>query len=478
MRTHVETERKYEAESDISVPALDTIPGVTATTGPHHQTLEAIYYDTPDLRLIRSGMTLRRRDGGDDSGWHLKVPSGGDSRTEIHLPSAGDLDRLAELALGYTRGAPLEQVATVTTDRTRWELLGRKGKLLAEVTDDHVTATHSAESDTWREIEVELGEGDFSLLDHAEKTLRQAGFARSSASSKLSRILGVEPLSPPRLNGKMSAGDAVLAYIRGQVDTLKHYDVLVRQDADDAVHQMRVATRRLRSALRVYRRLFEAGDLADSLKWLGGQLSPARDLEVQYERHHSAITGLPVELVPGPVLARLERHFSPAREKARQAVLRTLRGKRYLGLLAQLDQFIESPPTTSKAARKARKELPKHLKRAYRKASRRVAAGEIHPARKAAKRLRYGLEAAVPVLGKPADKARKRSKDFTKLGGAYQDRVVALPTLRELGMQSHRAGENAFTFGLLYGTESTQAAQVAAQIEGCWKRVSSSAARL
>jgi CHAD domain-containing protein len=467
MRSHTEIERKYEADSGIGVPALDTIPGVAATSGPQQETLEAIYYDTPDLRLIRSGLTLRRREGGQDEGWHLKVPSGDDRRDEIQLPPEGRLADLAELTFGITRGEPLQPVATIRTHRTRWELRDRKGNLLAEVTDDRVTANDKS----WREIEVELGNGDIALLDNAEKNLRRAGFRRSTATSKLARVLDAGPPKRKPVHRKAYAGTVVLAAISDLVDSIKHYDILVRRDADDAVHQMRVATRRLRSVLRVYRRLIDTGDLATELQWLGRRLGPARDLEVQYERLQHAISELPVDLVPGPVQARLTRYFGPAQEKARKNVLQALRGKRYLRLLERLDQLVRDPQLTKKSKRRGSKELPKHLERAYRKTTRRVKTAEIHPARKAAKRLRYGLEAAVPVLGKPADKARKRTKEFTKLAGEYQDNVVTLPTLRDLGMQAQLAGENAFTFGLLHGRSQAVADQVERRIPAAWKRV-------
>jgi CHAD domain-containing protein len=468
MRTQAEIERKYEAEPGTGIPTLDEIPGVTATAGPQHETLEAVYYDTSDLRLVRSGLTLRRREGGADEGWHLKVPTGKDQRDEIRLPLSGRLDQLAELTLGYTRGAQLEPVATIRTDRTRWELVGRKGKLLAEVTDDKVTAERPGSStpDSWREVEVELGEGDVDLLDLAEQNLREAGFWRSEASSKLARVLGTGPHSAETPSRKASGGEAVMAYVRSQVEAIKHYDVLVRQDEDDAVHQMRVATRRLRSALRVYRKLLDTGELAAELQWLGQQLSAARDLEVQQARIQNAIEQLPPELVVGQVQARLPRHFGPEQEKARRNVLEALRGERYLALLDQLEQLMAAPRLTSGASRKARKALPKQLDRAYRKADRRLRAGDIHPARKAAKRLRYGLEAAVPVLGKPADQTRKRAKDFTKLAGEYQDSVVARPLLRTLGMRGQ-----GFTFGLLHGREATIARRVQDRLPRSWKKV-------
>lgn len=94
-----ETERKYEAPPGTSLPDLDDLPGVAAGSGPEEQRLEARYYDTEDLRLIRSGITLRRRQGGSDPGWHLKLPEGGDSRREIQLPLARATRQVPKLSL-------------------------------------------------------------------------------------------------------------------------------------------------------------------------------------------------------------------------------------------------------------------------------------------------------------------------------------------------------------------------------------------
>ncbi|SMD14807.1 CYTH and CHAD domain-containing protein [Kibdelosporangium aridum] len=440
MRTQREVERKYEAAPDADLPEL-----AGATAEPRHETLDAVYYDTEDLRLIRGGLTLRRREGGEDEGWHLKVPVGEDTRDEIHLPLNGKEKppkQFTDLTLGYTRGAALQPVARITTERTIWELSG------AELTDDRVTATRpDAEPMVWRELEVE---GDPAVLDRAEEPLRTAGFQRSSLPSKLARALDTKP---SRVEPGKRAGKTVVAYAAKQIEKIRYYDILVRQDVDDSVHQMRVATRRLRSALRVYRKIVSSGDLDAELQWLGKELSAARDLEVQSERLTKAVSELPVELAVGPVQAQLVRYFSPEQAKARKDVLRTLRSKRYLQLLDQLDAWLAAPPLTKKASRKAAKELPKHTAKASDKVGTRLDAGEIHRARKAAKRLRYGLE----VQG--SDKARKRAKAFTKLAGEYQDSVVALPLLRTLGMQ-----ENGFTFGLLYGREEANAERVTREL--------------
>lgn len=76
-----ETERKYELADGVELPGWDGLVGVEASVGPEEQTLEALYFDTADLRLAQAGVTLRRRRGGHDAGWHVKLPVAGDSRT-------------------------------------------------------------------------------------------------------------------------------------------------------------------------------------------------------------------------------------------------------------------------------------------------------------------------------------------------------------------------------------------------------------
>lgn len=470
MRTHTERERKYELPLNAELPSL---AGIAESVGAGEETLSAVYFDTADLRLARTGTTLRRRTGGDDAGWHLKVVRAADTRDEIQLPLSDDSvpPELVALTLGHTRGEPLVPVARIVTSRSRWFLRDDTGTTLAELTDDHVEASRltGAGSDSWREIEVELDEGTDAVLF---ERLRETGLRQAAHGSKLARVLPT-----PALVGGKSAGDALAAYLRDQVDTLVRHDLLARRDTPDAVHQLRVASRRIRSVLRVYRRLLDRSrtdPLRDELRWLGRRLSPARDLEVLEERLGGAVSALPAELVIGPVRARLTRHFSPTRAAVRRSVLRTLRGRRYLRLLDALDRLVTDPPLRDRADRRAKKELPRHLRRVHRKVSRRVAAaGEdaslLHSARKAAKQLRYGAEVAEPVLGK---RTRKRAKAMTRVLGEYQDSVVARPVIRDLGMAAHLAGENGFTYGLLHAHEQQVAAAAIRQFtKDTWPRL-------
>jgi CHAD domain-containing protein len=480
--THVETERKYETSADAELPELRDVPGVTGVDGPRTEHLEAIYFDTADSRLARHGATLRRRTGGADAGWHLKVPAGPDSRTELRLPLDGrpedatnaPPDELADLALAMVRGAEIRPVARLRTERRVWQLLGPGREPLAEVTDDRVTARRLGQSSTvdkWRELEVELADpAAVAVLDGVEEVLLRAGVRRARHSSKLARVL--PPPAAPGGAGGDTAGDAVLAYVRARFDEIVAQDLWVRRDAPDAVHRMRVAIRRLRSALRVYRRVLPGTErLLEELRWLGGRLAEARDLEVQSERFRSAVAALPDDLVAGPVTARLTRHFGPAEAAARDTVVETLGDKRYRRLLDELDRLLADPPRTARAARPAAKELRGHVKRAYRKTRQRLAADSLHQARKAAKRYRYALEVAEPAVGAKARRARKAARALTKLLGEHQDGVVAQPVLRELGMRAHADGENGFTFGLLHGQESARCAAVEEAWPRYWERV-------
>ena len=139
--TATETERKSEAPAGLAAPRLSGLPGVTGTSGPDEQLLEAEYFDSDDLRLLRNGITLRRRRGGSDAGWHLKLLAGRDTRREIRLPLGRGRQvprQLAGLVRAYTRGAPLQPVARISTRRQRLTLLGQAGDALAEVAVDDI----------------------------------------------------------------------------------------------------------------------------------------------------------------------------------------------------------------------------------------------------------------------------------------------------------------------------------------------------
>jgi len=201
---HLETEHKYDVDGGFVLPGLDGLPAGVEVAGPRRHHLSATYFDTDDLALSQHRITLRRRTGGSDAGWHLKLPVRTDTRQELHAPLGdGGTDevpaRLAAQVAHITAGRPLRPIAVLDTERSVVTLSGSAGEPLAEIADDRVTARRlgktgegSQEPLRWREIEVEAVSADprvCDLLDAVGKVLRGAGARRSSSGSKLGRLL-------------------------------------------------------------------------------------------------------------------------------------------------------------------------------------------------------------------------------------------------------------------------------------------------
>jgi CHAD domain-containing protein len=491
----LETERKYEAPPGARLPDLGDLPEVAAVAGPQQQQLQAEYYDTGDLRLIRRGITLRRRQGGGDAGWHLKLPVGGDSRREIQLPLGRATRQVpaefAALVRAFARGEALRPVAEISTVRQRLVLLDEGGRSLAEVVADDVSAStvgDAAALSRWQEVEVELTGGGPGLLAAADRRLRRGGLRSAGRQAKLERALaGRLPPSGARrpLSALSAAAEVVLAYAGTQVAAITSLDPLVRRGAPDSVHQMRVATRRLRSTLKSFDQVLRTKDLerlGDELKWLGGVLGTARDAEVLAGHVQAGLDELPPELIVGPVQARVRAHFEPIETEARAAVLEALDGHRYLALLDSLDALLIDPPLAPGAGQPAAEVVPaavRHTRRRLRRRMRRALGSPagpgrdtaLHEARKAAKHVRYAAEAASPAFGKQARRVAKRVKKVQSVLGEHHDGVVTRATVRDLGVQAHLAGENAFTFGVLYEQDACRSEDLEAQARRAWKRV-------
>jgi len=197
----IETEQKYDVGAGFAVPDLAEA-GAVSMTPADVQRLAATYFDTADLRLIAARITLRRRTGGADAGWHIKLPVSADTRREVHFP-LGPADepvpsQVAAQVAEWTGGEPLRPVARLETQRTVRRLVDPAGQVLAEVADDQVTGSRPdpadparwRQVDAWREVEVELVSGSRELLAAAGRRLRAAGAAPSRSASKLARVLG------------------------------------------------------------------------------------------------------------------------------------------------------------------------------------------------------------------------------------------------------------------------------------------------
>ena len=286
-----------------------------------------------------------------------------------------------------------------------------------------------------------------------------------------------------RFTRRSAAGDVVMAYVGTQAARLRALDPLVRENAPDSVHQMRVAARRLRSTLQAYPAILPkpaTQHLRAELKWLGEVLGEARDNEVLSAYLLTRLASLPAEQVLGPARARVRAHYAPREAGAREALLEALNSARYYTLVAELDRLLADPPVTAAAAKPADKVLPRAIGRTYRRTRRRIheaqriapGAGRdtaLHETRKAAKRARYAAEAAQPALGKKTHRFTRRMKAVQSALGDHHDAVNARAAAREIGVRAHLAGENAFTFGLLSERAADDAAACEAKALRAWK---------
>ncbi|MFB9724688.1 CYTH and CHAD domain-containing protein [Planobispora longispora] len=489
----MEIEDKFDVPADYEIPDLTGLPGCDDIVGPRSHQLVAIYFDTPDLRLAARGITLRRRRGGTDPGWHLKLPKTRGARQEITHPLTRSIKtvppELADLVLAFTRGAPLVPVAELDTRRSVTLLRNGAGVTLVEVADDRVKGTVLGEEphvERWREVEAELGTGDGKLLERVGKRLRKAGASPAGSSSKLARLLGAAreiPAVRVAKTGKGSAGEIIVGYLSSQVAALFSQDPRVRRAEPDAVHQMRVACRRMRSALKSFRKIAENTEpLQEELKWLGGVLGEARDLEVIRDRFSHALDSLDGELIVGPVRSRLGSDLLDDEQEAYERIRQALTGERYFALLDALDDLVAAPQLT-KAAAKPAATLEAVAAKSWRRVTRAYGAAQavedpdkretaMHEVRKAAKRARYTAE----VLG--MSELADRAEAVQDVLGAHRDGLVAQERLTAEAGRARQAGEDTFTYGVLTGLERARAARASKEFPGVWEKTTQAVAKL
>ena len=195
----LEIERKFDVGPEFVVPGLAGVPGIATAGPPVVHDLAAVYSDTADLRLVRARVTLRRRTGGPDEGWHLKLPATA-GRRELHLPLDAGADgpppEFVDAVAGIVAGAALLPVVELRTRRVVTPLRDAGGRVLAEVADDTVRATvlpaapgEEPEVRAWREVEVELVAGEEPVLAAVGAALVAAGASPSARASKLAFAL-------------------------------------------------------------------------------------------------------------------------------------------------------------------------------------------------------------------------------------------------------------------------------------------------
>ena len=491
MSAHQEVERTYAPAPGLEIPDLAELPGVAEVGPVRVDELEARYFDTADLALTRAGVSLRRRVGGPDEGWHLKIPAD-EARDEVRVPlSRARRHPPAELrryVLAWARTASLEPVATVTTRRTRRSLVSDDGTVLAELADDSVTGTPEGTFPpvTWREWELERVDGDVSLLDAADRLLAKAGAPPRAVQRKILQVLGDRlppPESPPKLGPKLPAGRVLHTWMAEQVAELKLRDSQIRRGSHEGVHKARVACRRLRAGLATYRPLLDrevTDPLRNEIQWLGRSLAGARDAKVVRDRLRALIDAEPSDVLVGPVRARLDTAMRERGRAGWAVAEEALSSDRYYALLEGLDRLVSDPPWSKKADLPAKHVLRRRVRKDWRRLKRRMAevadvedrGAQLHRVRKDAKRLRYAAEAVEPVWGKHARALAKGAKDLTSHLGVLQDTVISRPLLLEIAAEADSAGESSVIWGVLLAREEEHAAQLDDELPAVWTKLS------
>lgn len=268
-------------------------------------------------------------------------------------------------------------------------------------------------------------------------------------------------------NKPATAREVIGDYLAEQCTVIIDSEAELRA-GENVIHTTRVAVRRLRSTIRVFADLFNAEQaerLEEELVWWAGLLGAVRDLDILTERQQALLAELPAELILGPVEATIQEELAVQRKQAMDDMLEALNSERYRKLIGMAHHWRADPPFTA-AADASADSIDSAIKTAKKKANKRltkaVAARRadepsddlFHRARKASKRHRYAVEAALPVWGSKADKIISQRKDLQDLLGNFQDSIVSAAFLRDLGARRGvRSGQNGFSYGVLYARE-------------------------
>lgn len=490
----VEREIKLRAGPHFSLPAL-AVRGLTEVAVPEQQ-LVARYYDTASMRLARWDITARfraARSAPDDGEWTLKLPEcrSGDEivRHEVTVPGDGGAvpTKLENLVVGVTRGEPLVLAATITTLRRAVRLVDALGDVVIDVDDDDVIVASASEAmgaTAFREVEVEVGDvAKPSDVAAVVKRLEDAGAERALATPKLYRALAapIEPeIQVPTVGRDATIGELIVAATRRHVRRfVMHLPAVMLGEDPEAVHQARVALRRLRSDLRTFEKWMprdEVTALRGTLRDPAATLGAVRDDDVLLAalRGDAADLSRPDAAAARRLISRLQRQ----RRTHLAALTAKFASPDFVALVRRLVDFSLAPPLLDEAAAKASDAARAAVRRPWKRLRATVEgldADSLHLVRIAAKRARYAAEAVTPVDKRGRALAR-RLAELQEMLGAVQDGAVAAEWLR--GQSQKLAPTDAFVAGRLASVAERRASDAGAHWRNQWERVEAAARHL
>ena len=469
---NAEREVKLSAPLEFRLPDLQQL-GLGAVYLPV-QTLSTSYFDTEDLRLWGRRITLRHRSGEDDGvgTWTLKLPGkvarNEINRTELSWPGepAEIPPEAVRLLRGVTRRQSLERIVVLEAKRRR--VLVRSGRTpLGEIDDDIVTVTGGGRAGlTFRQIEFEFDSGandaqsESATIETMLTAIKRAG-AGNDREQKFAKALGIDTDSRNLRASKVgrqrsTLGSLVQHTLRSELERLLDFDVRLRLDTESpsqqAVHQARVATRRLRSDLKTFGPVLDSiwvRHTRSELKWIGTVLGTVRDVDVLNEMLQSdADTTIAFDPRGED---ELRSRLAAQRRASSDELANALRSERYLKLLDRLHDGISCPrfcmsPHSETSTMSdlgpndlARSAFPRLLGTHWKKLRKRVKkAGsspsdtQLHRIRIGSKQLRYGAEAAEPIMGKIARRTAHDAENIQTILGNHHDAVAAVAWLERI----------------------------------------------
>ncbi len=486
--SRVEREAKFTTWPGFVLPDLDRVlPSVTAGARVEIP-LDATYWDTPDLRLIRWGASVRYRTEAGRGIWTVKLPG----KTENGVLARPEHDFMGvpteipgaalDLVRAYARTTPLAPVARLQTLRRAAPLFDPRGQRIAEVADDEVSVLDGDRvAARFREVELEVTpEAPHQLLPALIDRLRAAGAGHPDPTPKLVRALGPRALAPPELvvpavDGNAPVGEVARAAITAAVIRVLSHDALVRKDQkSEGVHQARVGTRRLRSDLRTFAPILDQAwvdGLRTELQALAGALGHVRDADVMIGRLKKAAAALDPQdwAAADSIKSRLGRQ----RAVQRRALETEYRSESYIVLLDRLVEAARAPKFAEGANVPARDALPglvqrpwDHLAKAVAQLDDDASHDQLHEIRIRAKRVRYAAEAATLALPE-AEAMATTAAEIQEVLGELHDAVVAARWLRDMAATNVTRAE-AMVCGLLIAAEERDAQAWEAKWPDAW----------
>ena len=419
----------HEREIKFHVPPRFQIPEhVGIPISP--RVFTSTYYDSAQHRLGQLGLTLRKRVEKGQGVWQLKIPSG-DYRIELEIDSGSHHipGQFLELLTGFFRKHEPMQLGKLRTWRTGW-LLQKEGKCVTEVVLDSVALLQENKIiSRFREMELELKEGKPSHLTFLRKTLQKAGAEPKALQPKIFQALQLPyPIADPQAAPTASPSEHIRTKLQAQINQMLIHDPGTRLGRDiEALHQMRVATRRMRAIFRAVRTFLEpewTKKIRQEVGWIGSLLGEVRDWDVLLESLSKEYFGMNSK--EERAFLHIQKIFQDERSLARGRLLEGLGSDRYVDLLNTLEDslghlpFQSDHPTMADLARKAFVKLEECVE----SPQDRFPEQELHHIRILVKRARYTVELSEPFLRKHAKRFLQQAKSLQEVLGQHQDALV------------------------------------------------------